>query len=298
MPLRKKVGIRILTGVGENHRSEPSADHIYMHSEGAGSSSGTAHREIREMMATIEDLQCSQAAMPPYPEEIVGKPYPANYIPSIFPKYDGITGNAREHIRRYVNALTAHDHDHELRLRKFSKSLEGRAFTWLEVTMTFFIGHEDPMAEEVENMASSSSALPSLLDEEMIVRIQQEDKIHSFLKGIGLRLMARREATQALTRVMERNHEVVAIEVSLMQVAYQEANDSITFSNKDLVNRAIDSDRPLYVIAFVGASRIKRALVDIGASTNILPLLTFDALGILRERIIPEPMQVAGVGAL
>ncbi|KAF3971513.1 hypothetical protein CMV_004883 [Castanea mollissima] len=64
--------------------------------------------------------------------------------------------------------------------------------------------------------------------------------------------MARREAAQALTRVMERNHEVTIVEGSLMQVAYQEANDSVTFSNKDLVNRAVDGDRPLYVIAFVG----------------------------------------------
>ena len=67
---------------------------------------------------------------PPYPKEIVGKPYPANYTTPIFHKYDGITRNAREHIRWYVDALTARSHDHELRLREFSKSLEGRAFTW------------------------------------------------------------------------------------------------------------------------------------------------------------------------
>ena len=97
---------------------------------------------------------------------------------------------------------------------------------------------------------------------------------------------------------MERNHEVSAIERSLMQVAYQEAKDSDTFSNKDLVNRVVDDDRPLYVTAFAGASWIKRALVDTGASTNILPLPTFVALGISRERIIPEPMQVAGIRAL
>ena len=110
--------------------------------------------------------------------------------------------------------------------------------------------------------------------------------------------MARREATQALTRVMERNHEVAAVEGSLMQVAYQEAKNSITFSNKDLVNRVVDSNKPLYVTAFLGASRIKRALVDTGASVSILPLPTFDALGILRERIIPESMEVVGIGAL
>ena len=103
---------------------------------------------------------------------------------------------------------------------------------------------------------------------------------------------------RALTRVMERNHEVAVVEGSLMQVAYQEAKNSITFSNKDLVNRVVDSNKPLYVTAFLGASRIKRALVNTGASISILPLPTFDALGIPRERIIPEPMQVAGIRAL
>ena len=70
---------------------------------------------------------------PPYPKKIAGKPYPANYMPPIFLKYDVITGNAREHIRRYVDALTAHSHDHKLRLRKFSNSLEGQAFTWYTI---------------------------------------------------------------------------------------------------------------------------------------------------------------------
>mgnify|MGYP000966280483 CR=1 FL=1 len=60
--------------------------------------------------------------------------------------------------------------------------------------MTFFMGCEDPMEEEEENMASNSSAPSPLLDEEMVTRTQQEDKIHSFLEGIGLRPLARREA--------------------------------------------------------------------------------------------------------
>ena len=67
---------------------------------------------------------------PPYPEEMTRKPYPTNYTPLIFPKYDGMIGNGRWHIKRYVDALTAHSNDRELRLKEFSKSLEGRAFTW------------------------------------------------------------------------------------------------------------------------------------------------------------------------
>ena len=121
----------------------------------------------------------------------------------------------------------------------------------LEVAMTFFMGRENPMEEEARNMASSNSVpLPSL-DEEMVTRIQQEDKIHSFLKGIGLRPVARKEATQVLTRVMERNYEVVVVEGSLMQVAYREAKDLVTFSSKDLANRVIDGDRPLYLTTFL-----------------------------------------------
>ena len=90
--------------------------------------------------------------------------------------------------------------------------------------------------------------------------------------------MARREMAQALTRVMERKHEVAAVEGSLMQVAYREANNSFTFSNKDLVNQVVDGDWPLYITAFLGHLKLK-GLIDTGASTNILPLLTFDALG-------------------
>ena len=67
---------------------------------------------------------------PPYSEEVASKPYPTNYTPPIFPKYDGMAGNAKEHIRQYVDALTAHSYDHELKLKEFSKSLEGRTCTW------------------------------------------------------------------------------------------------------------------------------------------------------------------------
>ena len=102
-----------------------------------------------------------------------------------------------------------------------------------EVAMTLFISHEDPMEEQVENMASSNSAHSPLQDEEMILRIQQDDKIYSFLEGIGLRPLTRREAAQTLTRVMENNQEVTVSKESLVHAAYQEARDSITFSNRD-----------------------------------------------------------------
>ena len=70
---------------------------------------------------------------PPYSKKVAGKAYLVNYTPLIIPNYDGMTGNAREHIRWYVDALTAHSHNHELRLKEFSQSLKGRAFTCTRV---------------------------------------------------------------------------------------------------------------------------------------------------------------------
>nr|POF08006.1 hypothetical protein CFP56_55320 [Quercus suber] len=178
MPPRKKA-MGILTGVGENHLSEPSANHISMHSEGIESSSKASHHENRNTMAIIEDLQRSQAVMlaefqslrqeiaipqapqakklenavyvdtrPPYPEEIAGKPYPVGYTPLIFPKV----------AKGYL----------VIKARKMADLRMCRP----KVAMTFFMGREDPMEEEAENMASSSSTPPPLVDEEMITRIQ------------------------------------------------------------------------------------------------------------------------------
>ena len=65
----------------------------------------------------------------------------------------------------------------------------------------------------------------------------------------------------------------------------------MTFSARDLANRAVHGERPLYVTAFLGASPIKRALVNTSASNNILPLSTLDALSIPRETIIIGALQ-------
>ena len=118
-----------------------------------------------------------------------------------------------------------------------------------------------------------SSFVPSpLQDKLMSLRIQQDEKFHSFLKGIGLRPLARKEAAQALTQMRERSQGVATSEGSLLQLAYQETRESVTFFARDLANRVVDGERPLYVTTFLRASQIKRTLVDTDASTSILSL--------------------------
>ncbi|KAJ1400915.1 Ribonuclease H-like superfamily [Sesbania bispinosa] len=72
---------------------------------------------------TIFDLE------PPLSEAVMMIPYPQGYQPPTFPKFDG-TGSAREHIMSFLDDLGVYRSSKSLRLKEFSKSLAGRAFTW------------------------------------------------------------------------------------------------------------------------------------------------------------------------
>nr|POE70714.1 hypothetical protein CFP56_49104 [Quercus suber] len=217
---------------------------------------------------------------PPYPEKMARKPYSTNYTPFIFPKYDGMMGNASEHIRRFRDlSLICYDLIEEERLMDicivgtlyeycpYLKNLQIPYFTRLvevsrrtsmsvrkpakgltsqtpsatrkpwkreskkvEIVVEayepmdaqtqdsndLFIGCEDLMEEEAGNAASNSAIPVPLQDEEMTLRIQQDDKVHIFLKGIGLKPLAKREATQALIQLVERSQKIATSKGSLL----------------------------------------------------------------------------------
>ena len=67
---------------------------------------------------------------PPYPQWVAMKSYPTGYTPPKFRKFDGKTGHAREHVMCFIDDLGIFGQDKELRLREFSKSLTGKAYTW------------------------------------------------------------------------------------------------------------------------------------------------------------------------
>ncbi|KAJ1399321.1 Retrotransposon gag domain [Sesbania bispinosa] len=56
-------------------------------------------------------------------------PYPSGYQPPTFRKFDG-TESTREHLMSFLDDLGVHIDNANLRLKEFSKSLSGRAFTW------------------------------------------------------------------------------------------------------------------------------------------------------------------------
>lgn len=66
----------------------------------------------------------------PHSTKVAAKPYPANYIVPEFHKSDDRKGNTLEHVVSFLESICAHAHDAVLCLRKFSKSLIDRAYTW------------------------------------------------------------------------------------------------------------------------------------------------------------------------
>ena len=64
----------------------------------------------------------------------------------------------------------------------------------------------------------------------------------------------------------------------------QEANE-ITFSDEDMEVGYSDHRRSLYLGASINQIPIKRALVDTGASINLIPLSTLQTAGISERKI-------------
>lgn len=75
-----------------------------------------------------EDLEF--IPQPLYMAELYQKPYLNGYKTPNFFHFDGRKRNPKEHISRFFDALRQHIRDGSLRLRQFSKSLTGSAYTW------------------------------------------------------------------------------------------------------------------------------------------------------------------------
>ena len=89
--------------------------------------------------------------------------------------------------------------------------------------------------------------------------------------------------------------ECLSAEIPNDRALLQESTE-ITFSDEDLEVGYPDHRRPLYLAASMNQIPIKRALVDTGASVNLIPLSTLQAAGISERKIQGCPMEVIGFG--
>ena len=57
-----------------------------------------------------------------------------------------------------------------------------------------------------------------------------------------------------------------------------------------------DHHRPFYLMATISNVQIRRALVDIGASLNIIALSSMEAVDLTGRKILGAPMEIIGFG--
>ena len=87
--------------------------------------------------------------------------------------------------------------------------------------------------------------------------------------------------------------ECLTAEVTNDKALLQEANE-ITFSDEDMEVGYSDHRRPFYLAASINQIPIRRALVDTGASINLILLSTLHLAGISERKIQGCPMEVTG----
>ena len=113
---------------------------------------------------------------------------------------------------------------------------------------------------------------------------------------MGLTTKKRKIATKALVSIaFGVGIKCLTAKVTDDRALLQESSE-INFSDKDMEVGYPDQRRPLYLAASINQTPIKKALVDTGASINLIPLSTLQAVGISERKIQGCPMEVIGFG--
>ena len=129
-----------------------------------------------------------------------------------------------------------------------------------------------------------------------ITTLQKSSKFKNLLDQLGFIMKERRIATEALVSIASRvGIECLTAEVTDDRALLQESSE-ITFSDKDIEVGYSDHKWPLYLATSINQIPIKRALVDTGASINLIPLSTSQAARILEKKIQGCPMEVTRFG--
>ena len=139
--------------------------------------------------------------------------------------------------------------------------------------------------DEKENPALPATAITTL---------QQSSKFKNMFDQLGLMVKERKIAIEALVSIASgAGIECLSAEVTDDRALLQESSE-ITFSNEEMEVGYPDHRRPLYLVASINQIPIKKALVNIGAFVNPIPLSTLQAVGISERKIQGCLMEVTG----
>ena len=137
--------------------------------------------------------------------------------------------------------------------------------------MAAIVIYADPKEDKEERPALPATAITTL---------QKSSRFKSLFDQLELIVNKQRIATEALVSIALRaGVECLSAEARANKAFLQDTNE-IIFSDENIEVGYSDHRRPLYLAAFINQIPIKRALVDTGASINLIPLGTLQAAGI------------------
>ncbi|XP_065623457.1 uncharacterized protein LOC136064917 [Quercus suber] len=126
--------------------------------------------------------------------------------------------------------------------------------------------------------------------------LQKNPKFRSLFNQLGFGPEARKVATESLMTIAADSGMECFTAESHASRAFLETTNAITFTDEDMEVEHPDHRRPLYLMATINGVQIRRALVDTGASLNLIALSTLEAVGLAEKRILGAPMEITGFG--
>ena len=125
-----------------------------------------------------------------------------------------------------------------------------------------------------------------------ISALQRSITFRTLFNQLRLKEESRRTTTEALVSIAanSRTH-YLTVETHASQ-AFLETTNAITFIDEDMEVQHPDRSRPLYVAAQINDVHIRQALVDTGASLNLVPTSTLKAARIPFSKIARAPIEV------
>ena len=111
---------------------------------------------------------------------------------------------------------------------------------------------------------------------------------------LGLKKESKRIATEAFVSIAANFGTHCLTAEAHASRAFLKTTNAITFIDEDMEVKHPNHSRPLYVAAQINDVHIRRALVDINASLNLVPPSTLKAARIPLSRIVEAPIEVSG----
>ena len=124
--------------------------------------------------------------------------------------------------------------------------------------------------------------------------LQKNLKFRSLFNQLGFGPKVRKMAIESLMSIATDSRVECFTAESHASRAYLETTNAITFTDEDIEVEHLDYRRLLCLMATINGVQIRRALVDIGASLNLIALSTLETVGLTGRRILRAPMEITG----